>query len=94
MTLSEYKAGKNLLKLSLELQALWHDAQGDWEKAHTLVQDLTTKDAAWVHAYLHRKESDISNARYWYRRAGKAEFKGGLEQEWEEMVTTLLGNAS
>ena len=27
--------------------------------------------AAWVHAYLHRKEGDLSNAGYWYRRAGK-----------------------
>jgi hypothetical protein len=44
--------------LSKYLEALWFDAQGDWEKAHTLVQDLNTSDAAWIHAYLHRKEGD------------------------------------
>jgi hypothetical protein len=90
MTLTEFKANKNVPSLSLELQSLWHDAKGDWEKAHTLVQDSNTKDAAWVHAYLHRKEGDSSNALYWYRRAGKSEFKGELQQEWEEIVTTLL----
>ncbi len=26
---------------------------------------------AWVHAYLHRKQGDTSNAGYWYERAGK-----------------------
>ena len=36
-----------------------------------MVQDLTSKEAAWVHAYLHRKEGDQMNAAYWYDRAGK-----------------------
>jgi hypothetical protein len=94
MTLSEFKASKDAPTLSPELQSLWHDAKGDWEKAHTLVQDSNTKDAAWVHAYLHRKEGDNSNALYWYRRAGKNEFKGTLEQEWEDMVKALLEKSS
>jgi hypothetical protein len=90
MTLTEFKASKNVPELSIELQSLWYDAKGDWEKAHTLVQDLNSKEAAWVHAYLHRKEGDVSNAGYWYRRSGKPEFKGELEQEWEDIVTALL----
>jgi hypothetical protein len=90
MTLSEFKENANVPEVSHELQSLWHDAKGNWEEAHTLVQDSTTKDAAWVHAYLHRKEGDISNAGYWYRRAGKPEFKGTLEQEWKEIVRALL----
>jgi hypothetical protein len=94
MTLDEFNSSINPADLSLELQSLWHDAKGDWEKAHTLVQDLNTKEAAWVHAYLHRKEGDISNAGYWYRRAGKPEFKGGLEQEWEDIVKALLEKSS
>ncbi len=93
MTLSEFKTGSKVPPVSLELQSLWHDAKGDWEKAHTLVQDVTSKEAAWVHAYLHRKEGDIANAGYWYRRAGKPEFKGTLEQEWEVMVKELLEKA-
>jgi hypothetical protein len=90
MTLDQFKSSNILPEVSPELQSLWFDAKGDWEQAHTLVQDSDTKNAAWVHAYLHRKEGDISNAGYWYRRAGKPEFKGTLEQEWEEMVVALL----
>jgi hypothetical protein len=90
MTLAQFKSSKTPPNVSLELQSLWFDAKGDWEKAHTLVQDLDTKEAAWVHAYLHRKEGDISNAGYWYRRAGKPTFTGILEQEWEDIVTALL----
>lgn len=72
------------------LQALWYDKKGDWHKAHNIVQDAGDVDSAWVHAYLHRQEGDLDNARYWYRRSGKAEFLGDLNQEWEQIVTNLL----
>ena len=49
-------------------------------------------DAAWVHAYLHRVEGDLPNARYWYRQAKRPEARGALEAEWEAMVTALLVN--
>jgi hypothetical protein len=90
MTIIEFKDSSKLPEVSLELQSLWHDAKGDWEKAHVIVQDLDTKEGAWVHAYLHRKEGDISNAGYWYHRAGKSTFTGTLEQEWEEITKVLL----
>ncbi len=93
MTMDDFKRGLEPTKLSPELQSLWHDARGEWEKAHTFVQDLDSKDAAWVHAYLHRKEGDTANALYWYRRAGKPEFIGELLQEWEEIVKTLLSKS-
>src|SRR5436189_5326816 len=54
---------------SLLLQALWYDGRGDWNRAHELAQDVDDANGAWVDAYLHRKEGDPSNARYWYRRA-------------------------
>ena len=72
------------------LAALWWAAKGDWEKAHKLVQDDESADAAWVHAYLHRLEGDLSNAGYWYRRAGQAVAKDTLEAEWERIVTALI----
>ena len=72
------------------LRALWHDAKGDWARAHEIVQDEEGRDAAWVHAYLHRKEGDLSNAGYWYRRAGKPMCKTPLEQEWEAVAAALL----
>ncbi len=65
------------------IKALEEDQKGNWEAAHELVQDLSTSEAAWIHAYLHRKEGDSSNARYWYSRAGKTFFEGSLEDEWQ-----------
>jgi hypothetical protein len=68
-------------------QALEADRSGNWDKAHELVQDLNASEAAWIHAYLHRKEGDLWNADYWYRRAGKPSFKGTLEEEWDLLNT-------
>ena len=70
--------------------ALWYDAKEDWEKAHELIQDIEDKNAAWIHAYLHRKEGDIWNADYWYRRAGKKRPDASLQNEWEQIATELL----
>jgi hypothetical protein len=76
--------------LSPYLTALWHDAKGDWNTAHHMVDDLEGKEAAWVHAYLHRKEGDIGNAGYWYRRAGKEPCKVSLQEEWDILVNAFL----
>jgi hypothetical protein len=76
--------------LSLAMQALWWDARGDWEQAHTLAQTHEDAEGNWVHAYLHRKEGDVGNAGYWYRRAGKPAQNGALTAEWEQMARTLL----
>ncbi len=72
------------------LQALWHEACGDWDKAHRLAQGQGDSTGAWVHAYLHRVEGDQSNAAYWYRRAGKAVATAPLNQEWDSIVSALL----
>ena len=77
-------------ELASPLAALWWAAKGDWEKAHKLVQDDESADAAWVHAYLHRLEGDLSNAGYWYRRAGQPVAKDELDAEWERIVSALL----
>ena len=47
------------------------------------------KDAAWVHAYLHRVEGDPSNAGYWYRKAGKPAANDALDAEWQRIVDAL-----
>lgn len=45
---------------------------GDWVTAHGIVQmDEDDPIACWIHAVLHKIESDTSNSRYWYRRAGQ-----------------------
>lgn len=74
------------------LKALWYDARGDWEHAHQLAQDVKTMAGSWIHAYLHRKEGDRSNAQYWYHRAGKKMPAYTLEQEWKELVIALLSD--
>jgi hypothetical protein len=78
--------------LDAPLAALWWAAKGGWDAAHKLVQDESTADAAWVHAYLHRVEGDLGNAGYWYRQAGKPVPADSLETEWERMVSALLGS--
>jgi hypothetical protein len=76
------------------LKALWWDAKGDWNQAHEIAQaDEQSREAAWVHAYLHRKEGDSWNAGYWYRKADQPAAKGTLEEEWRQMATTLLGRS-
>jgi hypothetical protein len=72
------------------LAALWHDGKGDWATAHRIVMNAQSAAAAWVHAYLHRKEGDLENARYWYRKAKRPEATGTLEDEWMAIAKTLL----
>jgi hypothetical protein len=74
------------------LVALWWAAKGQWDDAHKIVQDEDTKEAAWVHAYLHRVEGDLGNAGYWYRQASQPVAKDSLEAEWERIVSALLGS--
>ena len=76
--------------LSAPLSALWHDAHGDWHRAHSIAQDVEDATGAWVHAYLHRKEGDAGNARYWYGRAGRAPASGDLDEERTQIVRALL----
>ena len=75
--------------LSVPLTALWWDAKGDWAKAHTLVDELETKEGMAVHAYLHRKEGSASNADYWYQRSSDYR-QTTLEAEWNALVEALL----
>lgn len=77
--------------LSPPLDALWWEKKGDWAQAHDLVNELGSQEAMAVHAHLHRREGDLSNAEYWYRRAGRAHFRDSLDEEWEALVEALTG---
>lgn len=79
--------------LSLALAGLWWDGKGNWEKAHESAQQDEGPAGSWVHAYLHRKEGDASNAGYWYRRAGKPPGQTALDEEWTEIVQHLLADS-
>ena len=79
--------------LSFALAGLWWDAKGNWKKAHESAQQDEGPAGSWVHAYLHRKEGDSSNAGYWYRQAAKPPAQSSLEQEWIEIAESLLRRA-
>lgn len=72
------------------LKALWYDANDNWDKAHSIAQEIDSRNGAWVHAYLHRREGDHGNAAYWYHRAGKPVSRVSLGDEWESIVKVLL----
>lgn len=76
--------------LNPALRALWWDAKGDWDKAHECAQERDDAAGMRVHAYLHRKEGDLANARYWYRRCGVAPVTSSLAEEWEAVTRALL----
>jgi hypothetical protein len=94
MTITEFR--KSLAEdapphLPSLVKAHWHDARGDWDRAHQIAQEVSSREGSWVHAYLHRKEGDLGNANYWYSRAGRAEPSTSLDAEWEEIAAYLLG---
>lgn len=63
------------------IHALNLELNGDWDGAHRLVQDIPSREAARVHAYLHRIEGDLGNAQYWYSRAGESMPEVSLDEE-------------
>src|SRR5688500_15380637 len=77
-------------ELSQALRAMWEDAKGNWNAAHALAQEIEDETGAWIHAYLHRKEGDLANAGYWYRRAKQPIAHDALEEEWNRIVSSLL----
>src|SRR5689334_5731773 len=95
MTLAEFNASLQSAAppsgLEPPLQSLWWAAKGDWEKAHTIVMKEDSREAAWVHAYLHRQEGDLPNAGYWYRTAGRPVASGTFQSEWTAIAGALLG---
>lgn len=94
MTLSEFELmlQENMPPdgLTQFLKALWFDAKENWQRAHEIVQEIETEEGSWMHAYLHRKEGDDTNARYWYSRAGKNFPISDLQEEWKQLTVYFL----
>lgn len=94
MTFAEFKAllgaSSPDKSLSAPLRAMWWAGKGDWDAAHKIAQDEHSADGAWVHAYLHRVEGDLPNARYWYAQAGKPPRSDELAAEWQAISEALI----
>jgi hypothetical protein len=69
---------------------MWEDAKGNWNGAHAIAQDIDDRTGSWIHAYLHRKEGDLGNAGYWYRKAAQPVASDTLDEEWDRIVSALL----
>jgi len=63
------------------IQALALISQGDWDAAHSFIQDFHDELACLIHAYLHREEGDLNNANYWYSQTDQVMPDNTLEQE-------------
>src|SRR5712691_7055030 len=65
--------------------------QGDWKAAHAIVQqDEESPLACWAHGIVHLMESDVPNARYWYREAGRAfPAKASIQDELRTLKESL-----
>jgi len=96
MTFDEYLANiKNKepsSELSETLRSLWWDKKGDWDRAHSIAQEIPTTQGSAVHAYLHREEGVLWNADYWYSRAGRMRPDLSLEEEWRQLVEEMLAD--
>jgi hypothetical protein len=94
MTLAEFKASQSKRRpptgLTSALAALWWARREDWDRAHKLVMDDADGDCAWVHAYLHRREGDLPNARYWYGKARRPPATCRSSAEWQAIAAALL----
>ena len=97
MTFEEFKRDVAKAKppagVAPALTALWWAAKGDWDKAHGIVMKEDSREAAWVHAYLHRVEGDLDNAGYWYRKARRPAASEPLPAEWDAIAAALIEQA-
>ena len=75
--------GADALQRALDLLAA-----GDWQAAHTIVQEHKTPLAAWLHGIVHTLEGDLDNAQYWYRKADRV-FRG-VEAVQDEITAAKL----
>jgi len=67
------------------LKALDLAREGNWDESHEIVQQYSDNLSYLIHAYLHRAEGNIGNAKYWYRRAGVEIPNNPLEVELKQL---------
>ena len=84
------KESKPSDKLSGIHLAIWYAVKDNWDMAHKIIQDINTETASWIHAYLHRVEGDIDNAKYWYNHSRKEPCTESLKSELDNIIQFLF----
>tara|TARA_B100000787_G_scaffold147114_1_gene117960 strand:- start:474 stop:722 length:249 start_codon:yes stop_codon:yes gene_type:complete len=65
------------------LEAIEFALSEQWDAAHKIVQEISTPNAQWIHAVLHKIEGDESNSRYWYSRSSIEVYESYLDSTQE-----------
>ena len=66
---------------------------GNWDAAHTIVQRGDSQLAAWLHGVIHQEEGDLSNALYWFNRAGRREPDSMTADELDHFEHELMASS-
>ena len=77
-------------KLLIDALALCRE--GKWDAAHKIVQQDNSQLSAWLHGVIHQEEGDLSNARYWFNRAGRREPNPTTADELTHFAHELMGS--
>jgi hypothetical protein len=80
----ELRAEINALEMSPLMKGTLHLLNDDLDAAHQIVQEANTPDANYLHALVHRREGDLSNARYWLRTMSGHAVWGALRQDYPD----------
>ena len=76
---------------NLLIAALALCREGKWDDAHKIVQQDNSRLSAWLHGVIHQEEGDLSNARYWFNRAGRHEPDATTADELNHFEHELIG---
>ena len=76
---------------NLLITALALCREGKWDDAHKIVQQDNSRLSAWLHGVIHQEEGDLSNARYWFNRAGRHEPDATIADELNHFEHELIG---
>ena len=74
------------------LKALQQARQGNWDAAHSIIQQYDDAFSSLIHAHLHRVEGDLPNAGYWYRLAGEAQPDTSTDEELDALIARAEEN--
>jgi hypothetical protein len=62
---------------------------GKWDQAHEIVQSHSDSLSCLIHAYIHRVEGDLDNAKHWYGQAGSTMPDVDRDAELKQLFSML-----